>query len=405
MFSVDDIRSALSDGELRLFFQPKVSLISGQVIGAEALIRWCRKDGTVIGPDAFLSTAEAGGLLHSITLEMLSQAVLTLENLGAEFPGMSLSMNVTPSDLASHKISELISGYLGDERIRAQDLQIEITESEVMTRFEHVFNDIVHLSELGIDVLMDDFGVGYSSIDRLSQLPFSSLKLDKGVVSRMSSSRQNLNVVKSAISMARELGMTSVAEGVESESAYNFLVASGCEQAQGFWISKPLYYQDYVEFLREKRTYQGSMIGRVHQAGLNITQFRKSLIDAVFCQLVASNELPPVPVTHTEARLNPDNSPFGIWYYGVGQELTGREVYKSLEAPFRTLYEQAHLLMRSAQEEKGRDVIDRQLEQLDSTFRELIRRLQVLERDLLCGSYRAEISFDKKSSNVIGWPK
>jgi len=146
-------------------------------------------------------------------------------------------MNVTPYDLASHHISDTISEHLTQGRIRACDLQVEITESEVMTRFDEVRDDIIRLTELGIGVLMDDFGIGYSSIDRLSQLPFSSLKLDKGVVSRLSSSRQNLDVVKSAISMARELRMTSVAEGVESEGTYNFLVANGCEQAQGFWIS------------------------------------------------------------------------------------------------------------------------------------------------------------------------
>ena len=274
-----------------------------------------------------------------------------------------------------------------------------------MTRFDNVFEDIVRLSELGIDVLMDDFGVGYSSIDRLSQLPFSSLKLDKGVVSRMSSSRQNLNVVKSAISMARELGMTSVAEGVESEDAFNFLVASGCAQAQGFWISKPLDFQDYVDFLRQNRTYLGSMIGRVHQAALNVTQFRKSLVDAAFCQLVANREVPAVPVTHTEVRLEPDNSPFGLWYYGNGQELADMDEYKSLEHPFRTLYEQARELTQTVKKTGDRAAIDRQLTDIDSTFSELISRLHSLERELLCGSYRAESLAGQRSSNVIDWPK
>jgi len=238
MISLDDIKSALKEGELRLFFQPKVNLLEGRVIGAEALVRWCRKDGTIVGPDNFIGIAEKGDLLHSITLEMLNQAVQTIEVVREQFPGLSISMNVTPYDLESHHVSELIAGHLASGRIQSSDLQVEITESAVMTRFDQVYEDILHLNRMGIGVLMDDFGIGYSSIDRLSQIPFSSLKLDKGVVSRMNTSRQNLNVVKSSISMARELRMTSVAEGVESEAVYNFLLASGCEQAQGFWISK-----------------------------------------------------------------------------------------------------------------------------------------------------------------------
>lgn len=401
MYTVEDIRSALSDGELRLFFQPKVSLLRGEVVGAEALVRWCRKDGTVVGPDAFLSIAETEGLLHEITLEMLNQAVTTLQSMSDEFPGMSLSMNVTPNDLASHHISDLISGHLTAGRVRAQDLQIEITESEVMTRFDQVFDDIVTLTELGIDVLMDDFGVGYSSIDRLSQLPFSSLKLDKGVVSRMSSSQQNLNVVKSAISMARELRMTSVAEGVESEGVYNFLVANGCEQAQGFWISKPLYFSDYLEFLREKRTYLGSMIGQVHQAGINIVQFRKSLLDVVFCQLVANEEI-MLPVTNTETGLDAEQSRFGIWYYGHGQELADTGAYKCIEAPFKSMYEHARELMRCVQENKDREVVDQQLKQVDMDISKLLGCLHDLERHLLCSSYRNQSSYSEHTSNVIG---
>ena len=385
VYTCDDIKSALASDELKLFFQPKVCLLRGKVLGAEALVRWCRKDGTVIGPDNFISIAEAGGLLHSITIEMLSQAVKTINDMAEDFPNLSLSMNVTPYDLASHHISDTISEHLKQGRIRACDLQVEITESEVMTRFDDVRDDIVRLTELGIDVLMDDFGVGYSSIDRLSQLPFSSLKLDKGVVSRMSSSQQNLDVVKSAISMARELRMTSVAEGVESEGTYNFLVANGCEQAQGFWISKPLDYENYLQFLSEGATYQGSQIGCVHQALLNIVQFRKSLVDAMFCRAVATEPTSELVVS-PEMRKFAEDSRFGIWYYGSGQVLSEVTQFQELEAPFKSMLDHARELLQCLNDGCVRETRHKHLELVDADITELVSRLHSLERYLLSNS-------------------
>jgi len=382
VYTSNDIKSALADDELRLFYQPKVCLLRGQVIGAEALVRWCRKDGTIVGPDDFIAVAEAGGVLHDITLKMLDQAVGTLEHMRAEFSGISLSMNVTPYDLASHHVSGLISGYLETGRLHQQDLQVEITESDVMTRFDHVYDDIVRLNELGVDVLMDDFGVGYSSVDRLSQLPFSSLKIDKGVVSRMIASRQNLNVVKSSISMARELRMTSVAEGVESEGAYNILVANGCEQAQGFWISTPLHLEDYLDFLRQRNSYPGSAIGCVHQAILNLVQFRKSLIDVAFCNSRIDGPMLE-SITDPDVALNPPQTRFGLWYYGPGRVLAEMTEFQTLEEPFLAMNAEAKELISSVEAGAERSAVNQHLETVDKDMTHLRDGLHKLERRLL----------------------
>lgn len=382
MITLDDIKSALSDGELRLFYQPKVGLLDGKVIGAEALVRWCRKDGTVIGPDNFISMAEQGDLLHSITLELLNQAVETIGEVRKHFPGLSVSMNVTPYDLASHHVSEVVSGYISKGLLHPEDLQVEITESAVMTQFDQVYEDILRLNALGVGVLMDDFGIGYSSLDRLSRLPFSALKLDKGVVTRMSTSRQNLNVVKSSISMARELRMISVAEGVETEAVYNFLLASGCEQAQGFWISQPLMVDDYIGFLGESRVYQGSQIGRVHQAVMNIVQFRKSLIDAAFCKNMAENDVLEA-VTDPEVRLLAEDSRFGIWYFGIGQALSGIAEFDELKDSYCVMHSMAREYMQEVKNGADRAVIDKKLIEIDDGFARVMTGLNGLERRLL----------------------
>ena len=396
MVSLEDIKSALADGELRLFYQPKVSMLEGKVIGAEALVRWCRKDGTIVGPDDFIAVAEQGDFLHSITLELLSQAVDNIGLVRQSFPGLSVSMNVTPFDLESHRVSELIDGYLSRGELSSADLQVEITESAVMTQFDHVYEDIQRLNDMGIVVLMDDFGIGYSSLDRLSQLPFSALKLDKGVVSRMGTSRQNLNVVKSSISMARELRMTSVAEGVETEAIYNFLLASGCEQAQGFWISKPLPVSDYIAFLGESRTYQGSQIGRVHQATMNIVQFRKSLIDAAFCKNMAEDEVLKV-VTDPEVRLLAEESRFGVWYFGIGQSLCGISEFDVLKDTYCEMHGAAKHFMQAVENDADKSTVDKELCVVDEKITHVLAGLNALERRLLLSSETDDKKFAVRS--------
>lgn len=378
----EDLKCAIADDELELFYQPKVSLVLGRVIGAEALVRWCRKDGTIVGPDNFIPLAESSGLLQSLTIQMLGRAVSTIEKLHARTPGLSLSMNATPADLESHHISELIESYLLQRRIRPSDLQIEITESAAMSDFDRVYDDLLRLNTLGIKVLMDDFGTGYSSLDRLSQLPFSSLKLDKGVVSRMTTSMQNLNVVRSSISLARELRMTSIAEGVESEEDYNFLLANGCEEAQGFWISRPLNLADYENFLAEDRRYAGSQFGQLHQAGISLIQSRKYLVDAAFCQNL-KNDTSIDSLVDPEVRLAAPESRFGQWYYGIGSVLGEMPEFVALEAPFLAMHEQGlqfmHLLESHADSEK----LQKALARVDQELGELTGLLQSIERKLL----------------------
>ena len=179
------LERAIEYNELILYYQPKVSLLDGRVIGAEALVRWNVGEGTILSPSAFIPLAESSGLLHDLTVRLLDQVVGAAVTVKEKIPDLALSMNVAPNDLQSKTISKRIEHFLDQKIIDADDLQIEITESAVMGNFEQIREDIVRLTELGIKVLMDDFGTGYSSIDRLSQMPFSALKLDQGVVRRM----------------------------------------------------------------------------------------------------------------------------------------------------------------------------------------------------------------------------
>lgn len=377
----------MHNNELLLYYQPKVCLSRGIIIGAEALVRWSDGDQGVVSPDAFLPLAESSGLLHDLTLKLLDQVVdasrtLRVEKSPAGAQACSLSINVAPNDLASQIISSRIRELLADNTIYPNDLQIEITESALMGNVDRVYDDLCRLKDMGIKILMDDFGTGYSSIDRLSQLPFDALKLDQGVVRRMGTSRQNLDVVRAAISMARELGMTSVAEGIESEAAYNFLIAHGCEEGQGYFIARPMSLADFQSFVSTDHHFEGSQIGRVHQACLNLTRFRKMLIDAAYCDRVGEG-LTMDSVVDPSLDANIVESRLGNWYFGVGQELAGHLVFTDIEQPLREVYASGRRFLDQLKNGLSAQELDHSLADIDLQIGHLVGLLHRLERLLL----------------------
>lgn len=378
----ESLERAIANDELILYYQPKVSLVSGNVIGAEALVRWNVGEGDIIPPSVFIPFAESSGLLHDITVRLLNQVVTASTELREQGLDLALSMNVAPNDLKSQTISQHIEGYLSKQTIRPTDLQIEITESAVMGSFDQIREDIIRLTELGIDVLMDDFGTGYSSIDRLSQLPFSALKLDQGVVRRMGTSQQNLNVVKSCISMARELQMTSVAEGIESSATYHFLMANGCEEAQGFYISRPLALDDFKTFATAEHDFEGSQIGRIHQTVHNVLYHRKCLFDVVYSEHVGvkANLLSVVEPDIGEALTQ---SRVGSWYFGIGQQLSGIPAFDSIEQPIRDFYKLSDEILYRDYERVGVDEQAAALSRIDTLANQVVSLLHTLESALL----------------------
>ena len=374
------LERAIRDGEFVLHYQPKISLARGEVVGAEALVRWNDGGDGVVPPDLFLPLAERSGLLHEITLGLLDQVVGAAVSLRGAKDTLALSINVAPDDLAESVISTRIGELLGAGTIRPAELEIEITESAVMGNVEEIRGDLVRLAELGVKVLMDDFGTGYSSIDRLSQLPFASLKLDQGVVRRMGTSRRNLDVVKASISMARELRMTSVAEGVESAGAYDLLIANGCEEAQGYWIARPMSLDDFRDFVAVPQAFDGSQIGRVHHAVLNLLHFRKSLLDALFCGAgEAGRALDSVTDPGTGGDVA--DSRVGAWYFGSGQALAGLESFRAIGEPLRRLHEDGNRLRDAL--DAGGTRGETTMAGIDAQVERLVGLMHALERELL----------------------
>jgi len=251
-----------------------------------------------------------------------------------------------------------------------------------MEKFDVVLSELDSLASMGIEVLMDDFGTGYSSIDRLSQMPFSALKLDQGVVRRMTTSSQNLNTVRSAVAMARELGMTSIAEGVENIHQYNILIATGCEQAQGFYISKPMPLRDFLVFVKKDKRYPSSQIGCVHQAVFNVLRYRKSLLDIAVCSALGDGSIAP-SLNDTRGSMSEHGFRAAEWYFGAGQILNYHPSFKAVEGPLNRLNVLGSNLQNELVLEKRSFNQSSKLHDIDACVSEIVSHLHALESVLL----------------------
>jgi hypothetical protein len=203
----------------------------------------------------------------------------------------------------------------------------------------------------------------------------------------MGTSLQNLDVVRSAISMARELGMTSVAEGIESAAVYNFLIAHGCEEGQGYFLGRPMSLVDFQSFVASTHDFEGSQIGRVHQASLNLLRFRKTLVDAAFCARVGDGiALQSVadPGLHTEVA----RSRLGLWYFGIGQHLADHDVFRQIEQPLRQVHASGLAFIEQLECGRPLDELDQSLAAIDHQVDRLITLLHRLERVILAHHQR-----------------
>ena len=245
-----DLRRALERRELELHYQPKVSVDSGEVVGAEALIRWRHPTRGMVYPDSFIPVAEHTGLIGPLTLyvldEALTQAAVWLR---AGHP-LPVSVNLSARNLLDDRLPAQIAEHLHRHGVPASLLELEVTESAIMTDPVRAQRLLHQLAELGISISIDDFGAGYTSLSQLRNLPVRELKIDRSFVMTMSEDTSNALIVRSVVELGHNLGLTIVAEGVEDVHALNSLNNFGCDIAQGFHISRPVAGKDFDAFWR-----------------------------------------------------------------------------------------------------------------------------------------------------------
>ncbi len=238
--TAEDLRDAMAQGQLIPHYQPQVDIKTGAVIGVEALARWRHPDHGMIFPDQFVPLAEQHNLIGDLTRTMLWQAIVQGRAWSDSGHPMVVSVNISASDLTSLTLPEHIDRLLTSGGLDPTLLALEMTESAMMGELVTSLDTLTRLRLNGIGLSIDDFGTGYSSLSHLHRVPFSELKVDRSFISTMADDIEARAIVRTCILLGHELGMTVVAEGVETDAQLGELEEMGCDIAQGYLFTAPL---------------------------------------------------------------------------------------------------------------------------------------------------------------------
>jgi len=246
---VHDLRSAIQKNELVVYYQPKLALESGSVHGAEALVRWEHPEYGFLPPDEFIPAAEEAGTIQYLTRHVMGRAIADCHKWQSAGHELQVSVNVSAKDLLDDYLPYFVSQLLKEYQLPAHRLTLEVTESAVMQKVEKAVFVLECLRDIGVRISMDDFGTGQSSLAQLKNIPLQELKIDKAFIMTLCSDSQNQAIVRTTLQLARNMKLGVVAEGVEDSLTMQYLADAGCQQAQGYHISKPISSADFIQWL------------------------------------------------------------------------------------------------------------------------------------------------------------
>ncbi|MFN3303165.1 MAG: putative bifunctional diguanylate cyclase/phosphodiesterase, partial [Roseateles sp.] len=247
---LSELRRAVEGDELRLYLQPKVDLRRGRVVGAEALVRWQHPTRGLVPPMQFIPFAEQTGFIRTLSAWVLASAAkFSREALDAGL-ALRLSVNLSTRDLMDQELPAKIEAMLGPLEVPPASLCLEITESAIMDDPERALSTLEHLHAMGFKLSIDDFGTGYSSLAYLKRLPVDELKIDKSFVMAMERDLDDARIVRSTIELAHNLGLSVVAEGLETLKAWAILNQLGCDEGQGYFVTKPMPQEQFIAWAR-----------------------------------------------------------------------------------------------------------------------------------------------------------
>jgi diguanylate cyclase (GGDEF)-like protein len=246
---IGDMRAAMADGEFSLVYQPKLALRAGRIVAVEALLRWEHPERGMIAPARFIPFAEQTGFVREITPWVLDAVVRQISRWQEIGLDIAVSANLSALDLLDPGLSVRVSGLLERHGVPADRLCLEITESALMADPALALAHLAELAALGVKLSIDDYGVGQASLAYLKLLPVNELKLDRSFVTAIADSPKNSAIVKSTIMLSHALGLTVVAEGVETSAELRWLIANGCDIAQGYGIARPMPAQQLPDWI------------------------------------------------------------------------------------------------------------------------------------------------------------
>lgn len=252
----NELRLAVEREEFFLYYQPQIDIKSQEIVGVEALIRWNHREIGMISPAQFIPIAEKSGMILPIGEWVLKTACLQnrvwQEN---GLPPIRVSVNFSAIQIQQHDFVKRVKEILNETRLEPKYLEIEITELAALENKENVISCFKQLQELGIKVDIDDFGTGYCSFSYLKLFPINKLKIDKSFIRNVQSDKENQAITEAIIYMGKGLGLKVIAEGIETEQELNYLIDLNCDEGQGYYYSRPLPNEEFVNLLSNRKAF------------------------------------------------------------------------------------------------------------------------------------------------------
>ena len=248
-YSAEQLHAAISHGQLVNYYQPKVAIATGEVVGMESLVRWQHPADGLIFPDRFLGLAEEQGLLTEVTRVVLTEAMKQAKAWWQAGYRLPIAVNVSMSDLVALDFPDMAASLAASVGIEPQLLTLEVTEGQVMGQLSTVLDVLTRLSLKRFRLSIDDFGTGHSSLAQLRDLPFNELKVDRGFVHGASTDGTRAAICNASLRLAHQLQMQVVGEGIEDQDDWNFLSQMGCDVGQGYFIARPMPAADVVPWI------------------------------------------------------------------------------------------------------------------------------------------------------------
>lgn len=242
----EEIRAGLETGQVETFFQPKVTVADRRVVGAECLVRWRHPERGLVQPAAFISVAEEHGLIDGLTMAVFSKAIAHLSEWTRLGHDLKVSVNVSMDNLNRLDLPEVFADIAGKAGVELGRVILEMTESRLMSDIATSLEIITRLRLKGFGLSIDDFGTGYSSMEKLKQLPFTELKVDRTFVCGATKDGVARAILESSVQMGHALGMSVVAEGAETQEDWDLLVAIGCDEVQGYIAARPMPAEEFI---------------------------------------------------------------------------------------------------------------------------------------------------------------
>lgn len=237
--SSEQLANALLTQAFIAYFQPKISCLSGELVGFECLARWPKQDG-MIAPDVFIAHAEKTGLIHQLTRQIYEYALANIPELTRDEARLKFALNLSPINLDDETFPNWLLDKCQEYSVAPSQIILEVTETASMDNPLKLLERLTQFRIRGFHLSIDDFGVGYSSLVQLARLPFSELKIDQMFIKTLSTSDESRKIVTAVVGLGNSLGLNVVAEGVEDKWALDFLCENGCNEAQGYFIARPM---------------------------------------------------------------------------------------------------------------------------------------------------------------------